>query len=314
MKLNLRPFAVAPLLLAAAAAAQTTGVSHPEALDDTITTSVQTPPATGDHYHKPSASTPVTAAAPSTTTVDTPEATITTTTTVTTSGPSLHDRPAPVDPDDVNSGVITSIAAAPNELPEGTLLHVRLDSTLSTATARVGDHFTGRLTRAVMRNGHVLVPEGSVLRGRITEVRASKHFLSDAMLRLQPDTLTLPDGVPYPLSAQLIDFDHSQDAHVDSTITPEGEVVRDPHTKQHVAGVALTAGGAGAAGAMIGGGVGFLIGATIGAGANAIMWSRQDHQQTLEAGTVMILNLDHSLMLNPTSAATAAGPAPAGGQ
>ena len=305
MKLNLRTLAAAPLLIAAAAAAQTTGVSHPEALDDTITTSAQVTPATGDHYHKPSPATP----AVTTSTTDT------TTTTVTTGGPVLQSHHAPaVDPDDVNSGVITSIAAAPNELPEGTLLHVRLDQTLSTSTARRGDHFTGKLTQPVMRNGKVLVPAGSVLRGRITEVRASKTFLTDAMLRLQPDTLTLPDGIPYPLSAQLIDFDHTQDAHIDSTITPEGEVIRDPHTRQHVAGMALTAGGAGAAGAMIGGGVGFLLGATIGAGANAIMWSRQDHQQTLEAGTVMILNLDRSLMLNPTPAPAIASTSPTGGQ
>ena len=302
MKFNLHKFAAAPLFVAAAAAAQTTGVSHPETLDDTITTSAQAAPATGDHYHKPAAGTPEV----STTT--------TTTTSVTTAGPTLQQaHHAAVDPDDVNSGIITSIAAAPNELPEGTLLHVRLDQTLSTATARRGDHFTGRLTKPVMRDGRTLVPAGSVLRGRITEVRASKTFLSDAMMRLQPDTLTLPDGIPYPLSAQLIDFDHTQDAHVDSTITPEGEVIRDPHTRQKVAGMTLTAAGAGAAGALIGGGVGFLLGATIGAGANAIMWSRQDHQQTLDAGTVMILNLDRSLMLNPATG-TVAATSPTGGQ
>ena len=307
MKLNLRTLAAAPLFLAAAATAQTTGVSHPEALDDTITTSAQVTPATGDHYHKPSPATPAV-------TTSTTEET-STTTTATAGGPVLQAHHAPtVDPDDINSGVITSIASAPNELPEGTLLHVRLDQTLSTSTARRGDHFTGKLTQPVMRNGRVLVPAGSVLRGRITEVRASKHFLSDAMLRLQPDTLTLPDGIPYPVSAQLIDFDHTQDAHIDSTISPEGEVTTDPHTRQHLAGMGLTAAGAGAAGAMIGGGVGFLLGATIGAGANAIMWSRQDHQQTLEAGTVMILNIDRSLMLNPTPAPAIASTTPTGGQ
>ena len=271
--------------------AQATGVSHPEALDDTINATASAPAT--DHYVKPSSA----AAAP---VVSTTTETVSTSTTV--SSPVLHRSTTAVDPNNVCSGVVTEIHAAPNEVPEGTLLRVRLDEMLSTASARKGDHFTGHLVKPVVHDGHLLIPAGTLVRGRITEVRPSRHYLANAMMRLQPDTLTMPDGIPYPISAQLIDFDHTQDARIDTRITNEGEVVSDPHLNGRLTALGLTTAGATAAGAIVGGGVGALVGATIGVGANAIMWGKADHEQTIAAGTVLILDLDRSLMLNPNTA------------
>lgn len=292
-------------LLPFALHAQTTGVSHPESLDDPISTS--STPST-DHYRKPSAGTPVRPAD------DMPVAVTPDGTPINARGvaapapdealpataPGLHTA-RPVDPADVNSGVVIAVHARPNEIPQGTLLRVALDVPLSTATSRPGDRFTGHLLHDIKRDGRVLLPAGSLVKGRVTQVRASRHFLADAMMRIQPDSITAPDGVLYPLSAQLIDFDHAQDAHYDTRITQEGEIVTDPHTKTRLGALGLTTGGTTAAGALIGGGVGAVIGATVGVGANAIMWAKQDHQQRIAAGTILILDVDHSLFLTPVA-------------
>lgn len=261
--------------LAAVAGAQTTGTSHPEALDDSITTSAPAQPS-ADHYHKPSA-----AVIDSTPSVAAPA-----------SQPALHSR---TESERLSTG---NLSGTPSEVPIGTLLHVSLDTPLTTATAKPGDHFSGHLTQDVTLDGRVLIPSGSVIRGRVTEVHASRHYLNDASLRIQPDTLTMPDGTPYPLVAQLIDFDHQSDAHYTSKVTEEGAIVTDPHTKGRLAAAGLSTGGAAVAGGMIAGPPGALVGATIGIGANAVLWAKENHQQVLEAGTGLILDLDRPLVLN----------------
>jgi hypothetical protein len=271
--------------LAAAAGAQTTGTAHPEALDDSITTAAPAQPS-GDHYRKPSAA--VIETAPAAAPMPAPATVVITPAAGT---PALHTHAA------------ENAIAAPNEIPIGTLLHVSLDTPLSSATARAGDHFSGHLTEDVTRDGRVLVPSGSIIRGRVTEVHASRHFLNDASLRIQPDTLTPPDGIPYPLAAQLVDFDHGSDAHYASRVSEEGNIVTNPHSKGHLAAAGLTTGTAAVAGGMIAGAPGAVIGATVGLGANAILWAKENHQQVLDVGTGLILDVDQPLVLNGTPVA-----------
>ncbi len=314
MKLKITSLAAASLFTVAAAAhAQTTGVSHPEELNDNITTTTATAPKPA----KPSPAIPVTTSPAAT-------AAAATSAPAQSTGSALYTHSAPATPetaasyselhhaktaapvDDANEGVanadkgmVVAISSKPNELPEGTLLRAALDETLSTGKSRAGDHFSARLTRNVERNGVVLIPAGSVVRGRITEVRAGHGFRSSAMIRLLPDTVTLPDGIPYPLEAQIIDLAPSDneasaaDAHVGS----EGQIVGNQHAKAKAAAVGLSTGGAAAAGALFGG-VGAIVGAGIGAGASLIVLSKQDHEEVLPEGTVLVLNLGRSLFLN----------------
>lgn len=305
--MKLTTLAAASVLAAAAGtlAAQQSGVSHPEELNDTITASSATP-ATGDHYHKPSpavaaepaaaaivtapASAPVVASAPAT--VATPMQTV-----------APGHMLAQMDPDgfvvsdDPTSGIVKARPTRSNELAEGTLIHAALDDTLSTVDAQRGRIFTAHLSSDVMNNGRVLLPAGSVIRGRVTEVREARRFHAPAMMRLQPDTVTLPDGTQYPLAAQIIDFDRMSDAKRDVRVNNEGEIISNGHTQRKLAGVSLTTGSAAVAGAVIAGAPGALVGAGIGAGAGVIWWNKQDHNQTLAQGTVMILNLDRPLFV-----------------
>ncbi|MDE1161653.1 MAG: hypothetical protein PW792_06860 [Acidobacteriaceae bacterium] len=303
MKFKVTSLAAASLFTVAVAHAQTTGVSHPESLDDNITTSVAPAP-------KPVKPSPMVTAAPEATPAPVlrthTDAEMATTAPVTyTAGTTVPPMARePRDPSneitEADSGIVMSVPAGPNELPEGTVLRASLDNTISTMDAKVGSHFTAHLTSDVQRNGRVLIPNGALVRGRITEVRVGHGLGSNAMLRLQPDTVTMPDGIPYPLDAQVIDLAPS-DKEVspsESHVSREGEIVADRHVKAKVAAVSLTTGSGAVAGALLGGGVGALVGATIGAGAGLVVLAKQDHQQTLPEGTVLVLNLDHSLQLN----------------
>jgi hypothetical protein len=282
--------------LFAQTADQMTGVSHP---DENITISA---PADDSHYVKPSAATPTD-----------------------TASPVLHQHPgdptvvygtykpyvasgvqAPVQTaevrhmnqptvitDDPNSGVVIDVPTGENELPLGTVLKANLQDDISTKMTAEGTKFTAVLNADIGRQGKVLVPSGTLIHGRITEVRGGRHFGAAAAIHLQPDSLTLPDGTTYRLNAQVTDLDNFRDSHVNS----EGTIVNNSNAKATAAALGLTTGSAVVAGAMIGGGVGAVVGLGVGAGVGAVWWLRRDRQQNLPKGTEIVFMLDNSLQL-----------------
>ena len=318
MKLTLSSLAAATLLAAAVQMpAQAVGTAHPEELNDAISTAT---PST-----KPSPAitaaqeeTPLPAPKPDAPVADTkPEPMLHAREASPSVAPPVHDynlpvpgqlslehhaEAAPVVSEDINSGIVTVVPSKPNELPEGTLLRARLDHAIVTGVTAQGETFTARLVADVSRQGKVLIPSGSIVTGRITEIRKGKRIGTAAMIRLQPDSITLPDGARFEFNAQLIDLDHYQDSHV----TTEGAVLANEHTKAKVAALTLTTGSAVAAGAVLGGAPGAVIGAGVGLTAGAIWWLKQDHQQTLPEGTGLILSLNQPLMLVPEAPTLAA--------
>jgi hypothetical protein len=134
------------------------------------------------------------------------------------------------------------------ELPAGTSLTLVLENGLSTATSREGQSVTARVERAVSEDGRVVLPGGSVLRGRVSEVDQSGRVSGRAHLAVKWDTLTVR-GVSRRIETS------------DVAMTAEDNHGRD----------AKIIGGGTAAGAIIGGivngGRGAKKGAIIGAGA-----------------------------------------------
>jgi hypothetical protein len=296
MKLKLSiPLAAAIVLLSAAPVySQMTGTSHPEDLDDTQpSVSVD-----GTHYVKPSPAIP--------------SATITVTTpppapvlyqhdtyVPATQTPSIHPT-STIDPalhvtDDINSGVVTSVPVGPNDLPIGTRLKGTLQQPISTQTTRAGSRFMAVLTQNVMRNGVVFVPAGSTVYGRITQIHGGRRISGPSAIRLQPETVSLPDGTTYKLIAEVTDLDHFDDSHVNS----EGTIVGNVHPGSTAAAVGFTTTTAVVAGAVIGGGVGAVVGLGVGAGVAGVWWLKHDRQQELPAGTEIVFTLNNPLHITP---------------
>ena len=134
------------------------------------------------------------------------------------------------------------------EIPAGTSLTLVLETPLSTETSREGQSVTARVERATSEDGRVVLPGGSVLRGRVTEVDRAGRVSGRAHLAVKWDTLTVR-GVSRRIETS------------DVAMTAEAQHGRD----------AKIIGGSTAAGAIIGGivngGSGAKKGAIIGAGA-----------------------------------------------
>ena len=140
---------------------------------------------------------------------------------------------------DVDAQIVTGSEHAANECPAGTMLKARMQQTLSTASTAIGTPFSAELTEPIMDNGRVLIPAGSVLDGRVTEVRGGKRIRGTAALHLEPRKLTLPDGTRYDIRGQVIDTSESFATRIDS----EGTIVRRDHIKATLAGMGLATGG-----------------------------------------------------------------------
>ena len=287
----------ASLLLAAPLFAQTAGVSHPEDLSDPITA---TTPAPAQHYQKPSAGTPVdNASAPAPVLHDrsyVPPAYGSDQPSVETAQIVRREAPMTVT-DDINSGVVIDVPSSGNELPQGTLLRARLDSEISTQATQRGAAFHAELTQNIEHHGRVIIPAGSILSGRVTSLHEGRRISGSAYIHLQPEFVTLPDGVTYRMDAQVVDLAHVRNSHVSG----EGTIVGNDHSKGTMTTLGPTTGAAAVTGAVVGGGVGAVVGAGIGAGVGTVVWLRQENQETLHAGTEIIFSLNQPMPLEPSS-------------
>jgi hypothetical protein len=200
--------------------------------------------------------------------------------------------------DDPDSGIVTYVPTKPGEIPDGTLVKVRLREDLSTLKTTPGTKFTAEVSEPVMREGRVIVPVGALLEGRVTYVRGGRRIGGPAAIHLEPRTVTLPDGAQYLVHARVIDTDSWNNTKVDS----EGTIMRHENNKKTLAAMSLAAGGPMAAGAVIGGVPGAVIGAGVGAGVGTILWLKQDRQAELPKDLVVVFSLTEPMSVTPVSA------------
>jgi hypothetical protein len=196
--------------------------------------------------------------------------------------------------DDPTSGVVMDVPTPPNQIPQSTMLRTRLVTTLSTRTTKAGDPFTATLAGDVVRNGRVLLPYGSTIHGHVTAAHGGHGLSSASVLRLEANSITLPDGSTYPLMAEVVDLGNIPGVHV----TSEGTIKDNAMTRGQATMLGSTTGGGAIAGALVGGGVGAAVGATIGAGVGTVLYLRRDREQTLPARSELIFALDTPLDLS----------------
>jgi hypothetical protein len=151
-------------------------------------------------------------------------------------------------------------------VPRGERLRVRMNNTISSKTARVGDTFTANVTESVYStNGVVVIPEGSRVTGRVDAVVAARKGGKPGTIDVSFTQVRLPNGTTRRINGSLTDLD-SDDAKSDAEGTASGDKMK--HRKI----IFIGGGGAGGAvlGGAIGGGKGALIGGIIGAGAGLL--------------------------------------------
>jgi hypothetical protein len=174
----------------------------------------------------------------------------------------------------------------------GTRIRVRMNETLSSKTARVGDRFTTNVTEPVYSNTGVLViPAGSVVTGRVDTVTPAAKGGRTGRIGVSFMSVRTPNGYTRAINGSLTDLD-SKSAKSDSESTASGDKMA--HRKL----IFIGGGGAGGAilGAAIGGGKGALIGGLLGAGGGFLGEKyTKGEEATVKSGT------EFGVVLNQTA-------------
>ena len=145
-------------------------------------------------------------------------------------------------------GLLGALKREPVVVPEGTTLHLILETAVSSATNRQGDLVVARVFDDTRVGEKVVVPAGTEIRGHVVAAVPSGRVKGLARLAIDFDRIVL-NGKEHPFEAQAID------------ITADNTHKRDAE---------ILGGGAGLGaliGALAGGKKGAGIGALIGAGA-----------------------------------------------
>jgi hypothetical protein len=134
-------------------------------------------------------------------------------------------------------------------IPEGTSLVVALESTVSSARNQAGDTFLGKLSEPIEAGGRVLVPAGAEVRGKVLVAQGSGRVKGVARLAVAFDHLEV-DGRKLEIETSSVDVtaqkQHGRDAKIAGGAAAAGALIG-----------AIADGGSGAAkGALIGGAAG----------------------------------------------------------
>jgi hypothetical protein len=180
-------------------------------------------------------------------------------------------------------------------VPAETQVSIQMLSGIHTQVNHANDLVTARLLQPVLVGGRVVLPSGSILDGRITMIRNSRHVHRPAELGLRFDKILLPDGQAEPMAGVLAEMDESSklDLHIDA----EGHLTggRALSWKTLIGGVGL--GSFGAIKAVASGATAVSMGLSL-AGAAAIgyeiLWPR-GHEVNLPPETLCLIRLNYPL-------------------
>lgn len=180
--------------------------------------------------------------------------------------PPVIDVPLPQDPPKPRFEELT--------VKEESVIGIRLDAAISSATAKVEDRVTARVTRDVTVAGHIAIPVGARLDGVVTSVERGGKFKNPGKLGIRFTTLVLAD-----------------DTRVAIATEPFSRTAESPGNEA-TSKIGASAIVGGLLGALIGGKKGAAIGAGAGAaGGTAAVAAGSANDMVLPAGAAMTVKL-----------------------
>lgn len=191
-------------------------------------------------------------------------------------------------------------ATASNSVPSGTEIDATLDSELSTKTSQPGQRFTATLSAPVRDiNDEIVLPAGTHINGQVTESEEGKtlpQLRGRGKLNLRFDSVTMPNGRSFPISATLLTV---QQSGGNGSVNSEGEVQSGTSAGTAAKGVGVGAGLGTIAGFIFGGPLkGLAIGALAGGG---YILATKGKDVELPQGTGLHIRLDQNLVLPPVN-------------
>ena len=105
----------------------------------------------------------------------------------------------------------SSIGATP---PEGSIVHARLLTPLSSAIAQKGDNVQAVVSQPLFNREQLIIPQGSLLNGSVVQVSPARRLSRNGQLRFVFHELALPDGVEQKVDAALSGVEAGRTDHL----------------------------------------------------------------------------------------------------
>jgi len=133
----------------------------------------------------------------------------------------------------VNPEALTNIGSAP---PNGSVVHARLVTALSSSTAKKGDPVEALITEPLVASDHLILPEGSVIKGSVVEVHAARQLGRNGQLRILFREVAPPNGLEQKVETTLEGVAVAKDEHL-KLDAEGGAEVTTPRTRYLITGI-----------------------------------------------------------------------------
>ena len=100
----------------------------------------------------------------------------------------------------VKPEALASIGAPP---PMGSAVHARLVTPLSSSTSKKGDTVEALITEPLVVSDHLILPEGSIIRGSVMQAQPARRLARNGQLRILFHEVAPPDGVAQKVQTSL---------------------------------------------------------------------------------------------------------------
>lgn len=125
------------------------------------------------------------------------------------------------------------------QLPQsGGVVHAWLTTPLNSATTKRGDPVEARISQPLMVDNHLYLPEGSLLKGTVSQVRPAKRFGRNGQLRISFRQVVPPNGLEQQIQSTLqgMDVAKGENLKLDSE---GGAQVKTSKTRYLTTGIAV---------------------------------------------------------------------------
>ena len=191
-------------------------------------------------------------------------------------------------------------------LDGGTTIEGQLQNTLDVKKAKVGDPVVLKTTKAVKENGQTIVPKGSKLLGRVTEVKQKTKSDNASRLGLLFDRLE-GGGLTSQITASIISITNVSAARDISS--SDSDLFGSASTSSRSSGTASSRGGLlGGSGIPAGGligGVGNTVGSTLNTGTAAVGNVANTASNAAGAATGSVFNTVNGIQISQSAAGSA---------
>jgi hypothetical protein len=192
-----------------------------------------------------------------------------------------------------------NLAAQQLSIPEGTVIELRMDTSLSSATSRVNDAFKATVFTGVFLDGRVAIPADSIVTGRVTTVQPAERSSQSGLIGVEFNQLSIR-GRAYPILGTLTSLDAAERKQI---IDEESRVSGASSTNRTILFIGGGAGAGAAVGAIAGGKRGAGIGALTGGGLGVlgVLLSRGSEAE-VPVGAEVAMQLVRAVTVNSAAA------------